>query len=308
MMKFLIYLLCTSSTSYAFVGPSGSGSNPTVGSGVADIHQPSPIHPKSDMMELHSSVVLGDTDYFQPKPRWVEGPTAKPRDVKSNIQQPPKVGKVVAEQTKIQSLQEFRNYITAEHDDKQRFTVVKYYASWCKTCAKFGLKYEKLVSKHGDWIQKGERENTIHRYGSLRFASVEYNTKTLDLFQDVGVTKLPTVQIYNADGDLIAQFDSPYTGFSELSELVQGIATSYNKVHEDSKEHKKAVGTQEVIGIKSETTLEAMELSYQSRSFDEVMSSSVPSFDSQAYQVPNATKKWWKRLTFARGLLGSRAL
>lgn len=291
----IINLLLVSSTCAFVVSSSGSATN-TGHAGIADV-QPTTL-PKSDVMELHSSAVLGDTDYFQrkrtltkPSVNWDKS-TETRRDNQNASQ---KVGQVVAEQTKIQSLQEFRNFITADHE-LQRYTVVKFYASWCKTCAKFGLKHERLVAKHGDWMQKGE--GNIQRHGSLRFASVEYNSNTLELFQDLGVQKLPTVQIYDANGDLVAQFDSPYTNFKELSDSVRDIAASRNSVSASTvqDEVKNIKQIEDKIQIESETTREAFQLSYAARSFDDEVSNANT---SPAYQMPVKTK-WWKRITFRR--------
>lgn len=291
----IISLLLVSSTCAFVVSTSGSAIN-TGHAGIAEV-QPSSL-PKSDVMELHSSAVLGDTDYFQrkrtsnkPSVNWEK--TIETR--RGNHNAPQRAGPVVAEQTKIQSLQEFRNYITADHE-LQRYTVVKFYASWCKTCAKFGLKHDRLVAKHGDWNQKGE--GNIQRHGDLRFASVEYNSNTLELFQDLGVLKLPTVQIYDSNGDLVAQYDSPYTNFKELSDRVRDIAVSGNTVSantvQDEVESIKKV--EDKVEIKTETTREAFQLSYAARSFgDEVSNAST----SSAYKM-SAQTKWWKRILFRR--------
>ena len=56
-----------------------------------------------------------------------------------------------------------------EEDD--RICVIKFFASWCKSCQRFGLSYRALAFEEGDRIDADG--NVIH-LGNARFAEVEY--------------------------------------------------------------------------------------------------------------------------------------
>lgn len=77
-----------------------------------------------------------------------------------------------------------------EEDD--RLCVVKFYANWCKSCQRFGVKYRHLAFEEGDHIAI---EGTTVHSGKVRFAEVEY-TASAKLCKALKVKKLPTVHMY----------------------------------------------------------------------------------------------------------------
>lgn len=77
-----------------------------------------------------------------------------------------------------------------EEDD--RLCVIKFYANWCKSCQRFGIKYRHLAFDDGDHI---DIEGTTVHSGEVRFAEVEY-TASAKLCKALKVRKLPTVHMY----------------------------------------------------------------------------------------------------------------
>ena len=68
----------------------------------------------------------------------------------------------------------------------------RFYATWCKSCQKFGQKYRHLAFEEGDHVNiEGE---TIHT-GNVRFAEAEYSASA-KLCKSLKVKKLPTVHMY----------------------------------------------------------------------------------------------------------------
>jgi len=93
-----------------------------------------------------------------------------------------------------------------------RLCVIKFHASWCKSCQKFGLKFRKLAVKQGDWInhQQHNKETLtqppeIVHDGLVRFGSLEFGANK-ELCRSMGIKRLPTVQIYNGDQQLVSSF------------------------------------------------------------------------------------------------------
>lgn len=78
-----------------------------------------------------------------------------------------------------------------EEDD--RLCVVKFYANWCKSCQKFGVKYRHLAFEEGDRII-GMEGTTVHS-GKVRFAEIEY-AASAKLCKSLKVKKLPTVHMF----------------------------------------------------------------------------------------------------------------
>jgi thiol-disulfide isomerase/thioredoxin len=101
--------------------------------------------------------------------------------------------------TIVHGLNDFLDFL-AESDD--RLVVVEYYASWCKSCHKFGLKYKQLANKYADKVDKS---GEIIQEGKVRFAQVEYGAN-VRLCKTMGIKKLPYVQMYKAPLGKISEF------------------------------------------------------------------------------------------------------
>jgi len=94
--------------------------------------------------------------------------------------------------TELNSIQEFSSFIDDfKSDDLQ---VIKYYASYCKTCRRVKPIYQR--------ISIGNDDDTI-QFGSIE-VSVIGGTPTL---QSLGITKLPFVQIYR-NSKCVASFST----------------------------------------------------------------------------------------------------
>jgi len=100
--------------------------------------------------------------------------------------------------TEVQKLDDFLEFIAED----ERLCVVKFYASWCKSCHKFGIKYKKLATKHGDMVDKAGQ---VSEKGQVRFAEVEYGQNTA-LCKALGIRKLPYIMINKASVGKIAEF------------------------------------------------------------------------------------------------------
>jgi hypothetical protein len=90
----------------------------------------------------------------------------------------------------------------AASDDGDRLCIIKYYASWCKSCAKFGMKFKQLAMTHGDLM---DDDGNVISEGQIRFAQAEYSENRI-LCKAMGITKLPFVQIYKAGVGKIDEF------------------------------------------------------------------------------------------------------
>jgi len=100
--------------------------------------------------------------------------------------------------TKVADMDDFLEFIAED----ERLCVVKFYASWCKSCHKFGIKYKKLATKHADLLDNASQ---LSERGEVRFAEVEYG-KSTSLCRSLGVRKLPYVMIHKVSVGKIAEF------------------------------------------------------------------------------------------------------
>ena len=79
--------------------------------------------------------------------------------------------------TSISSAEEYLNFLVED----ERLCMVKFYASWCKSCQKFGMQYEKIGKDVGD---------------DIRMAEVEYGANK-ELCKSLGIKKVPSVHFYS---------------------------------------------------------------------------------------------------------------
>jgi len=97
----------------------------------------------------------------------------------------------------VESEQDFIDFL--EEDD--RLAIVKFHASWCKACQKFGVLFRKLAFKNGD---KMNSNNRVVESGRVRFAEVEFMNNA-KLCRKLGIKRLPGVQIYKGN-KLLSEF------------------------------------------------------------------------------------------------------
>jgi len=119
--------------------------------------------------------------------------------------------------TKVEELDDFLEFIAED----ERLCIVKFYASWCKSCHKFGVKYRKLAS---------ERE------GQVRFAEVEYG-KSTSLCKTLKIRKLPYIMIHKAPVGKMAEFPCGPKYFDErlMSRLNQYLDMSDEELQFEQK-------------------------------------------------------------------------
>ena len=92
--------------------------------------------------------------------------------------------------TNISSLEELKMFL---EDDITRPVAIYFYAPWCKTCQRLGLGYKRLAKDLGDGIVAKQK-----LLGTVRFAQVEYSTKTNHLISDqLRIEGVPTLQLYH---------------------------------------------------------------------------------------------------------------
>lgn len=102
-----------------------------------------------------------------------------------------------------------------EEDD--RLCIIKFYANWCKSCQRFGLKYRHLAFDRGDRV---DAEGSIYHTGDVRFAEAEYSASA-KLCKALKVRKLPTVHMHVAGRGRVADMCCKPSQFQMVVDEVQ---------------------------------------------------------------------------------------
>ncbi|KAI2502236.1 thioredoxin [Fragilaria crotonensis] len=129
----------------------------------------------------------------------------------------------------IHNTKEYLDFIA--QDD--RLCVVKFYASWCKSCQKFGVLYKRLATQCGDLYETTSSLSEKHHHdqsqllkrGNVRFAEVEFGANA-ELCRSLGIKKLPNVHIYKGtELGRITGFPCGPSKFGMLEDTLQRFRT-----------------------------------------------------------------------------------
>lgn len=89
---------------------------------------------------------------------------------------------------------------------------VKVYASWCKTCQVFDIRYRKLASQIGD---------TSNSKGLVRFSEMQFDDpNNEEMCRLLNATKLPYILIYKGSRGKIMDFQCGPSNFQQLIDAV----------------------------------------------------------------------------------------
>lgn len=106
----------------------------------------------------------------------------------------------------------------ASEDD--RLAVVKVYASWCKTCRQFDLRYRKLAATLGD-AYDAETGTDVVRRGRVRFAEIRYDdADNAELCRLLGADGFPYLLLYKGRRGKVADFRCTPATFQLLLDAV----------------------------------------------------------------------------------------
>ena len=104
----------------------------------------------------------------------------------------------------VQSINSIEEYMDFTSDGQ--LTVVKFYASWCRSCARFDVKYRKLARRYQDQ--------------DVRFAECEFVSHR-DMCTSIGVTRFPHLHIHKGKAGKVADFLCGPKTFQRLVDKVE---------------------------------------------------------------------------------------
>mmetsp|Transcript_12136 Transcript_12136/g.16948 ORF Transcript_12136/g.16948 Transcript_12136/m.16948 type:complete len:269 (-) Transcript_12136:276-1082(-) len=125
----------------------------------------------------------------------------------------PSSGGLIPKITTVNSLDEFLEFI--QEDD--RLCIIKFHASWCKSCQKFGVQFRHIAMENGDKVNS---DGIVATKGNVRFAQVEFGANTI-LCKSLGIKKLPTVHFYKQPHGKLTGFPCGPKKFDLLVETLE---------------------------------------------------------------------------------------
>mmetsp|Transcript_1586 Transcript_1586/g.2026 ORF Transcript_1586/g.2026 Transcript_1586/m.2026 type:complete len:245 (-) Transcript_1586:10-744(-) len=85
------------------------------------------------------------------------------------------------------TLQEYKDIVA---DENNKMVVVRFFATWCKSCKAIAPHYYRLARQHPD----------------IKFVDVAVTEKNSELHQGLGVPSVPFAHIYHPDAGLVEEF------------------------------------------------------------------------------------------------------
>jgi len=99
----------------------------------------------------------------------------------------------------------------------ERLSVVKVYASWCKTCQVFDVRYRKLASQLGDNFDGDD----LRSRGRVRFAEMKFDDpNNEEMCRLLNATKLPYILMYKGSKGKVTDFQCGPAKFQLLIDAV----------------------------------------------------------------------------------------
>lgn len=100
---------------------------------------------------------------------------------------------------------------------------MKVYASWCKTCKVFDIRYRKVASQFGD--KYNEKTGTLEQMGKARFAEMQYdNPNNEEMCKLLNATKLPYILMYKGSRGKVKEFQCGPANVQMLIDSVNELA------------------------------------------------------------------------------------
>ena len=155
----------------------------------------------------------------------------------------------------INSLDDYLDFLRGDDaEDHKKLTVIKFYASWCKSCAKFGAKYRQLALDEGDQV---DTSGKLLGTGRVRFAEVEFGANKR-MCKSFGIKRLPYIHIYKGKAGRLESF---VCGPSKFNSLLVEKVNEYVDMNDDEillrreMEQGQALGDEIVQGLQDEQAL-----------------------------------------------------
>ena len=157
--------------------------------------------------------------------------------------------------TSIDSLDDYLDFLRGDNaEEHKKLTVIKFYASWCKSCAKFGAKYRQLALDEGDQV---DTSGKLLATGRVRFAEVEFGANKR-MCKSFGIKRLPYIHIYKGKAGKLEDFVCGPKKFNLLIDKVN----EYVDMSDDEillrreLEQGQALGDEIVQGLQGEQALD----------------------------------------------------
>lgn len=126
---------------------------------------------------------------------------------------------------KVHMVDNIQDYKTVVADEKEQIVVVRFFASWCRSCKATKPHFNKLVRSYSD--------------DSVKFVEVPLTKETAYLQQGLDVPSVPFAHIYHPEAGLVEEMKVSKPHFSEFRKILNSYVVGSCDIpdEEDVVEH-----------------------------------------------------------------------
>jgi len=137
----------------------------------------------------------------------------------NNVKKTENSNEIIYKSPKIIKIESSEDYINFLKED-DRICVIKFYAPWCKSCQKMGVKFRNMAKKEGDIISTKSQE--LIKTGRVRFAEIEFSSNA-PLCRSLGIKRLPYVNLHKGEMGQLAAFPCGPSKFPILESKLESF-------------------------------------------------------------------------------------
>mmetsp|Transcript_21916 Transcript_21916/g.27638 ORF Transcript_21916/g.27638 Transcript_21916/m.27638 type:complete len:238 (-) Transcript_21916:66-779(-) len=129
---------------------------------------------------------------------------------------------------KVQLVDDIHDYKDVVVDEKEQIVVVRFFASWCRSCKASKPMFNKLVGTFSD--------------SSVKFVEVPLTKETAYLQEGLGVPSVPYAHIYHPEVGLVEEMKVSKPHFREFSQKLNSYVVGSCDLPDDDQTLDKAIG------------------------------------------------------------------
>jgi len=130
--------------------------------------------------------------------------TTKALSVDENLKSKSKQKKTVTTIPNVTTIDNILDYKSIVVDEEKSIVVVRFFASWCRSCKASEPSFRNMVSRFSSSAEQGIDDGHGEQHG-VKFVMVQLTKDTAYLQEGLGVPSIPYVHVYHPEGGLVEE-------------------------------------------------------------------------------------------------------
>jgi len=150
------------------------------------------------------------------------------------------------------------DYKSAVVDEEESIVVVRFFASWCKSCRASEPLFRNIVSRYASSKQEDDHHQIIendggyNRRNQVKFVQVQLTKETAYLQEGLGVPSIPYVHVYHPEGGLVEERKFSKGHMAEFARVLESYTVGSCDLpldDDDDEDEEEGVGDGTLVGV-----------------------------------------------------------